>query len=459
MAKYANVPTGKKSGGKPKIFVLDTNIILHDYRAIRKFQDNDLVIPIAVIEELDKFKKGNDALAFNARGFMREIDRLTEGKMFGKAGVPIGKGLGNIKIEPNHPFSEEFKDFFKDDIQDHRILATAMWVRDNNPGTFVALVTKDVNLRMKGKATGMEVQDYLTDKVEEAKVESAEKEVIEMELDSQLLQNLAYGQDNCIDWQDFLSKEPFANQLFKFSWKGSKEEIVTARYDASRKKVVLVRTREAYGIRPRNDEQKFALDACLNSNVQLVSLTGGAGTGKTLLALAAALEQERDFDQIILSRPTVILGNQDIGFLPGDQKTKMSPYLQPLMDNLNVIKAQFRPASKEALKIEGLLKDEKLVISPLAYIRGRSLGKAFFIIDEAQNLTPHEMKTIITRAGEGTKMVFTGDIFQIDQPYLDQWSNGLTHLGQKMMGQRLFEHVFLRKGERSELSEIAAKLL
>ena len=459
MAKYANVPTGKKSGGKPKIFVLDTNIILHDYRAIRKFQDNNLVIPIAVIEELDKFKKGNDALAFNARGFMREIDRLTEGKMFGKAGVPIGKGLGNIKIEPNHPFSEEFKDFFKDDIQDHRILATAMWVRDNNPGTFVALVTKDVNLRMKGKATGMEVQDYLTDKVEEAKVESAEKEVIEMELDSQLLQTLAYGQDNCIDWKDFLPKEPFANQLFKFSWKGSKEEIVTARYDASRKKVVLVRTREAYGIRPRNDEQKFALDACLNSNVQLVSLTGGAGTGKTLLALAAALEQERDFDQIILSRPTVILGNQDIGFLPGDQKTKMSPYLQPLMDNLNVIKAQFRPTSKEALKIEGLLKDEKLVISPLAYIRGRSLGKAFFIIDEAQNLTPHEMKTIITRAGEGTKMVFTGDIFQIDQPYLDQWSNGLTHLGQKMMGQRLFEHVFLRKGERSELSEIAAKLL
>ena len=223
--------------------------------------------------------------------------------------------------------------------------------------------------------------------------------------------------------------------------------------------IVLVKARSAYGIRPRNDEQKFGLDACLNPKIQLVSLTGGAGTGKTLLALAAALELERDFDQIILSRPTVTLGNQDIGFLPGDQKTKMSPYLQPLMDNLNVIKAQFRPSSKEALKIEGLLKDEKLLISPLAYIRGRSLGKAFFIIDEAQNLTPHEIKTIITRAGEGTKMVFTGDIFQIDQPYLDQWSNGLTHLGEKMVGQRLFEHVFLRKGERSELSEIAAKLL
>ena len=459
MPRYANVPSGKKSHGKPKIFVLDTNIILHDYKAIRKFQDNNVVIPIAVIEELDKFKKGSDALAFNARGFVREIDRLTEGKMFGKDGVPIGKGLGKIKIEPNHPFAEEFKDFFMDDIPDHRILATAMWVRDNNPGTFVALITKDVNLRMKAKAAGMEVQDYLTDKVEEAKVEGATKEVQTVDADPSVLQALAYGKDTSVRWEDVLESEPRPNQLFKFTWNGSDKDVVCARYDASRKRIVLVKTREAYGIRPRNDEQKFALDACLDPKIQLVSLTGGAGTGKTLIALAAALELERDFDQIILSRPTVILGNQDIGFLPGDQKTKMSPYLQPLMDNLNVIKAQFRPSSKEALKIEGLLKDEKLVISPLAYIRGRSLGKAFFIIDEAQNLTPHEIKTVITRAGEGTKMVFTGDIFQIDQPYLDQWSNGLTHLGEKMTGQKLFQHVFLRKGERSELSEIAAKLL
>ena len=459
MPRYANVPSGKKTHGKSKIFVLDTNIILHDYKSIRKFQDNNVVIPIAVIEELDKFKKGNDALSFNARGFMREIDRLTDGKLFGKDGVPIGKGLGKIKIEPNHPFADEFKDFFMDDIPDHRILATAMWVRDNNPGTFVALITKDVNLRMKAKAVGMDVQDYLTDKVEEAKVEGATKEVITMEPDLSVLQSLAYGPDTSVPWEAVVQDEPRANQLFIFSWKGSDKGTVCARYDAQRGRIVLVKVREAYGIRPRNDEQKFALDACLNPKIQLVSLTGGAGTGKTLLALASALEQERDFDQIILSRPTVILGNQDIGYLPGDQKQKMSPYLQPLMDNLNVIKAQFRPSSKEALKIEGLLKDEKLVISPLAYIRGRSLGKAFFIIDEAQNLTPHEIKTIITRAGEGTKMVFTGDIFQIDQPYLDQWSNGLTHLGEKMSGQRLFEHVFLRKGERSELSEIAAKLL
>lgn len=443
----------------PKIFVLDTNVLLHDHKAIRHFQDNNLVIPIAVIEEIDKFKKGNDALAFNARGFMRDLDRITEGRSFGKEGIRISKNLGFIKVEPNHPFSPEYADLFRDDIQDHRILSTAMWVRDNNPGTFVALVTKDVNLRMKAKAAGMEVQDYLTDKVEEDRIENAQKEVQTMTLPSEILQQLAYGPETAIDWKSVQKGRPRANQLYKFNWESGNGDVITARFDEDRDKVVLVKSKEAYGIRPRNDEQKMALDACLNPKVELVSLTGGAGTGKTLLALAAALEQERDYDQIVISRPTVVLGNQDIGFLPGDQKTKMSPFLQPLMDNLNVIKEQFKPTSREALKIETMLKEERLLIEPLAYIRGRSLGKCYFIIDEAQNLTPHEMKTIITRAGEGTKMVFTGDIFQIDQPYLDQWSNGLTHLGEKMAGQKLFEHVFLRKGERSALSELAAKLL
>ncbi len=457
--KYANVPSKGDGSKKPKIFVLDTNIILHDYKAIRKFQDNDIVIPIAVLEELDKFKKGTDALSFNARGFMRDIDRLTEGKMFGKNGVPLGKGLGNIKIEPNHPFPDSMKDLFHDDIQDHRILSTAIWVRDSCPDRFVALVTKDINLRMKAKAAGMVAQDYLSDRVEDDKVEFSQREVLALDnVPAEIMQELAYGQHNTVDWKSLCKARPSANQLFKLKG-GSVDETVCARYDADIDRIILVRKREACGIKPRNDEQKFALDACLNKKIQLVSLTGGAGTGKTLLALAAALEQERDFDQIIVSRPTVVLGNQDIGFLPGDQKNKMSPFLQPLMDNLNVIKALYRPSSKEYQHIEKLLNDEKLLITPLAYIRGRSLGKAFFIIDEAQNLTPHEIKTVITRAGEGTKMVFTGDIFQIDQPYLDQWSNGLTHLGEKMAGQKLFEHVFLRKGERSELSEIASKLL
>lgn len=445
--------------GKPKIFVLDTNVILHDYRALRHFQDNNIVIPVAVVEELDKFKKGNDALAFNARGFMREIDRITEGRCFGRDGLPIGKGLGLVKVEPNHPFSEEYSQMFVDDIPDHRILATAMWVRDNHPGVFVALVTKDVNLRLKAKAAGMEVQDYLTDKVEEQRIENSLKEVQARPLSPELMQELCYGPQTSLPREAVMKTAPTPNQLFKFVWGNGAEGSACARYDAAGDRIVLIKTREAYGIRPRNEEQMMALDALLNRKVELVSLTGGAGTGKTLLALAAALEQEKDYEQIIISRPAVVLGNQELGFLPGDQKAKMTPFLQPLMDNLNVIKAQFRPSSRDALRIESMLSQEKLIIEPLAYIRGRSLGKCYFIIDEAQNLTPHEIKTIITRAGEGTKMVFTGDIFQIDQPYLDQWSNGLTHLGEKMAGQRIFQHIFLRRGERSRLSELAAKLL
>ena len=442
---------------KPKIFVLDTNIILHDYKAIRKFKDNDIVIPVAVIEELDKFKKGTDQLAYNARGFMRDLDRISEGRLFGKDGITIAKGLGKIKIEPNHPFPDEMKDLFKDDIQDHRILSTAIWMRDNNPGRFVALVTKDINLRMKSKAVGMEVQDYMTDRLEDEKVENSIKEVITLDnFDPEAFQTLGFGPENAIPWKAVSQSRPKPNQLYKIRKDG---ETLCARYDSDLDKVVLVKSKYVYGIKPLNDEQKFAIDACLNPDIKLVSMTGGAGTGKTLIALASALEQARDFDQIILTRPTVVLGNQDIGFLPGDQKTKMSPFVQPLMDNLNVIKSKFKSTSKEAQKLDAMLKEEKLLISPLAYIRGRSLGRVFFICDEAQNLTPNEIKTIITRAGEGTKMVFTGDIFQIDQPYLDQWSNGLTHLSEKMNGQKLFEHVFLRIGERSELSDLASKLL
>ena len=439
-----------------KIFVLDTNIILHDYMAVKQFQDNDIVIPIAVIEELDKFKKGNDALSFNARAFMREMNKLMDRKSNNNRGYSLGKRLGFIKLEPNHPFAAKYQDLFRDDTQDHRILSTAMWVRDHNPDRFVTLVTKDINLRLKAKAVGMEAQDYLRDRVDDEVMVSLDKEVIQLEARSEAVQRLAYGQDNCLPWQEVALEEPMPNQLYKFSFGG---ETVCGRYDASRGVIALVRTQAAAGIRPRNDEQKFAMDACLNPNIPLVALTGGAGTGKTLIALASALEQAADYDQIILSRPTVVLGGQDIGYLPGDQKMKMTPYIQPLMDNLEVIRHCYKPGSKQAQKLDAMVREEKLVISPLAYIRGRSLGKVYFIVDEAQNLTPHEVKTIITRAGEGTKMVFTGDILQIDQPYLDQWSNGLTHLGEKMKGQPLFEHVYLRKGERSELSEVAAKLL
>ena len=464
-----NVQSGKPR--LPKIFVLDTNIILHDSRSIYNFQENDLVIPIAVIEELDKFKKSTDVLGYNAREFMRKIDILSADKNFFKGeGFSLGKGLGTLRVEINHPFPLELQGSFKDDIQDHRILAVAIWVKNQNPQRFVALVTKDVNLRMKARALGMVAQDYLTDRIEEKHIEKNEKRVqVINNLPKNTIERVASGG---ITVDEVRYKKQPANQLYKFRYEvqsGSDQkdnakrkqayEYLLARFDAPTNSIVPVKPCTAYGIQPRNSEQVFAMDALMNPQVQLISLTGTAGTGKTLLALAAALEQADNFSQILLARPVIPLKNQEIGYLPGDAKDKIGPYMLPLYDNLAVIKKQFGISSKENVKIEDMLRREKLLISPLAYIRGRSLSNVFFIIDEAQNLTPHEVKTIITRAGEGTKIVFTGDIQQIDQPYLDKWSNGLTHINDKLYGEPLFEHVNLTKGERSKLSELAGKKL
>ena len=467
-AQY-NMQSGKPR--LPKIFVLDTNIILHDSRSIYNFQENDLVIPIAVIEELDKFKKSTDVLGYNAREFMRKIDILSADKNFFKGeGFSLGKGLGPLRVEINHPFPLELQGSFKDDIQDHRILAVAIWVKNQNPQRFVALVTKDVNLRMKARALGMVAQDYLTDRIEEKHIEKNEKRVqVINNLPKNLVERVASGG---ITVDEVRYKKQPANQLYKFRYEvlpGAAQEsegkrrqayeYLLARFDAPTNSIVPVKPCTAYGIQPRNSEQVFAMDALMNPQVQLISLTGTAGTGKTLLALAAALEQADNFSQILLARPVIPLKNQEIGYLPGDAKDKIGPYMLPLYDNLAVIKKQFGISSKENVKIEDMLRREKLLISPLAYIRGRSLSNVFFIIDEAQNLTPHEVKTIITRAGEGTKIVFTGDIQQIDQPYLDKWSNGLTHINEKLYGEPLFEHVNLTKGERSKLSELAGKKL
>ena len=465
----SNMQSGKPR--LPKIFVLDTNIILHDSRSIYNFQENDLVIPIAVIEELDKFKKSTDVLGYNAREFMRKIDILSADKNFFKGECfSLGKGLGTLRVEINHPFPLELQGSFKDDIQDHRILAVAIWVKNQNPQRFVALVTKDVNLRMKARALGMVAQDYLTDRIEEKHIEKNEKRVqVINNLPKNTIERVASGG---ITVDEVRYKKQPANQLYKFRYEvqsGADQkdnakrkqayEYLLARFDAPTNSIVPVKPCTAYGIQPRNSEQVFAMDALMNPQVQLISLTGTAGTGKTLLALAAALEQADNFSQILLARPVIPLKNQEIGYLPGDAKDKIGPYMLPLYDNLAVIKKQFGISSKENVKIEDMLRREKLLISPLAYIRGRSLSNVFFIIDEAQNLTPHEVKTIITRAGEGTKIVFTGDIQQIDQPYLDKWSNGLTHINDKLYGEPLFEHVNLTKGERSKLSELAGKKL
>ena len=456
-AKIGNI---QKSEKPPKIFVLDTNVILHDYNSIYNFQENDLVIPLAVLEELDKFKKGNDTINYNAREFVRHIDRISDPRLFNSgSGYPLGKGKGRLSIEINHPFPPELKDCFMDDIQDHRILSTTMWIKEKNPDRVVALVTKDINLRMKAKALHLLAQDYLTDRIEEERVAHNEARIItERKYSDTLLDKIASEGATLKEMGN--KREPAANQLYRLRYKsGRTSPEVLARYDKEKKMIVPVNFKAVCGISPRNSEQIFAIDAITNPKVKLISLTGSAGTGKTLLALAGALAQTDLYDQILLARPVIPLKNQEIGFLPGDAREKIGPYMLPLYDNLAVIKKNFKDTSRENIKIEEMLRNEKLVISPLAYIRGRSLSNVFFIIDEAQNLTPHEVKTIITRAGEGTKMVFTGDIQQIDQPYLDRWSNGLTHLSEKLYGEELFELVNLVKGERSELSELAGRKL
>lgn len=441
----------------PKIFILDTNVILHDFRAIHNFQENDIVIPITVLEELDKFKKGNDSINYNSREFLREMDKISDNHLFDK-GIRIGKGLGLLKIELTHPFSDQMLQSFFEDTQDHRILATTQWVKEQNPDRVVALVSKDVNIRLKAKALKINAQDYLTDKITEDRVENIKREVVHIEnVTKETIDQLFYKEDG-VSVKEFKIKNPVSNQLYTIKNPTGNNNVL-ARYNKSTNSLFGIKRQRAYGIDPRNDEQTLALDALLNPDIKLVSLTGTAGTGKTLLALAAALAQEQDFDQILLSRPVIPLQNQEMGFLPGDVKEKMGPYMLPLYDNLAVISKAFKPTSREAVRIEEMLKNEKLLISPLAYIRGRSLSNSFFIIDEAQNLTPHEVKTIITRAGEGTKLVFTGDIHQIDSPYLDIHSNGLTHLGEKLFGQDIFAHINLVRGERSELSELAGKLL
>jgi len=439
---------------KKKIFVLDTNVLLHDYRCIYNFQENNVIIPITVLEELDHFKKGNDIINYHAREFTRELDRLSGDTLF-NGGISLGKGLGKLSIETGKPFTGPVQASFPDNTPDHRILAIAEHVFRNNTDKNVIFISKDINLRMKAKSIGIMAQDYENDKVRN--IDEIYKSVSTIEnLDDRLIMKM-YDNPDGIPLADFkLPVAPVANQYFIF--KGSNSSAL-AHYDPKTSMINRVIKQKTYGIEPRNAEQTFAFDALLRDEVQLVTLTGKAGTGKTLLALASALQQRQKYTQIFLARPIVPLSNRDIGFLPGDIKEKIGPYMLPLFDNLDVIKNKFTQSSKEFLKIEEMLKTEKLIITPLAYIRGRSLSRIFFIVDEAQNLTPHEVKTIITRAGEDTKMVFTGDIEQIDSPYLDEKSNGLSYLTEKMNGQDLFAHVNLVKGERSYLAELASHLL
>ncbi|GHT33235.1 phosphate starvation protein PhoH [Bacteroidia bacterium] len=437
-----------------KNFVLDTNVILHDYKCIYNFEENDIYIPIVVLEELDKFKKGNDQINFNAREFVRELDAISDNDFF-KRGADLGEGLGKLFIIAETDLEEVRNLPFSDKNSDVRILSTAVHLQKQNPKVKTVLVTKDINLRMKAKSIGILAEDYISDKVTNIDIFEKEQNTFE-NIDSEVIDRI-YATAAGVSLENFYFKDDIdPNECFILK---SDRASVLARYHPETQMVQKVRKDRSFGIEPRNAEQTFALDVLLDDNVKLVGITGKAGTGKTLLALAAALHKRNEYKQILLARPIVALANRDLGFLPGTEQEKMAPYMQPLFDNLTVIKNQFASSSREITAIDEMQKSGNLVIEALAYIRGRSLSETYFIIDEAQNLTPHEIKTIITRAGEGTKIVFTGDIQQIDSPYLDVQSNGLVYMIDKMKGQDIFAHINLVKGERSYLSELASNLL
>ena len=449
------MPRAKKT--ERKIFVLDTSVILFEHNAIMNFEEHDIGLPITVLEELDQFKKGNDTKNFEAREFTRLLDKLAKDKSL-QDWIPLnGKTRGSFKVVMEAGTSEGGLDanhIFGEKKNDHRILNAALRLKEENQDRSVILVSKDINLRLKAKSIGLLAEDYETGKVKS--VDSLRKGAIEIEkVDSDIINHL-YENGTLAPKEVLKNKKSLVNQYFILK---SDKNSVLAYHNSTDDVIERVDKRPISGIKPRNAEQTFAIHAIMNPDVKLVTIQGVAGTGKTLLTLAAALEQRREYKQIYLARPIVPLSNKDIGYLPGDIKSKLNPYMEPLWDNLKFIQNQYKETDKEFKAITEMVNKEKLLITPLAYIRGRSLSNIYFIVDEAQNLTPHEIKTVITRAGENTKIVFTGDVNQIDTPYLDSQSNGLSYLIDRVKDHPLYAHITLEKGERYELANLANDML
>ena len=443
----------KKSKKPKKIFVLDTSVILHDHNVLDCFEENDIAIPITVLEELDNFKRGNDTKNYEAREFIRILDRLSNAYTL-QDWIPInGEDKRKFKIILENDTNEADAVKIFGNKNDHHILNAALSLKITAKDSKVILVSKDINLRLKAKALNITAEDFETGKIDRDSTLYTGKQLVE-NIESEYINKL-YKQGNISD-TNVIKDKLTANGFYIM--KNGKSSVLSY-YNPLDDCLERVEKQYVYGIKPRNAEQTFALHALLNPDIKLVTLQGVAGTGKTLLALASALEQHNLYHQIVLARPIVPLSNKDIGYLPGNADEKINPYMQPLFDNLKFIKNQFGQNEKKYRKIEEMEDEGKLNISALAFIRGRSLSNVIFIVDEAQILTPHEVKTIITRAGENTKIIFTGDVFQIDTPYLDEQSNGLSYLIDRLKGNELFAHITLEKGERSELANLANELL
>jgi PhoH-like ATPase len=449
-------PVATAGNGNPAVkknYILDTNVLLHDPEAMLSFDDNDVIVPIQVVEEIDHFKKEMSERGRNARHVSQLLDGFRcSGRL--ADGVAL-EGGGRLRVVV-HDGKSAVEGIGLDGTVDNAILALALDLRQAEPGRPLILVTKDTNLRIKADAMGLQAEDFEAGRV---RLEELDRGDSELEVPPEVLKEIkASGRAPFPN--GVRTSPPTSNEYLLLKASGSsRTQLARVSADGQRLESLSVPAEPVWGIKPRNKEQHFALDALLDDRLRLVSLMGKAGTGKTVLALAAGLERvtnDRQYHRLLICRPIFPVG-KDVGFLPGGLEAKLAPWMQPVYDNLTLLleRSGVKDASAE---IERLM-HTVVSIEPLTYIRGRSIPNQFMIVDEAQNLTPLEVKTIITRVGEGTKIVLTGDSYQIDNPYVDATSNGFNYVVHKFRGQPLAAHVVLRRGERSDLAELAANLL
>lgn len=436
-----------------KTYVIDTSVFLSDANALYRFKNNDIVIPIKVLEEIDKHKKRQDSVGFNARLIIKHLDGLRMKGSLSK-GLRIGKGLGILRVAKASTALPKDLDF---NIPDHQILSVAVQESLDNEKRKVIVVSRDINMRVIADSLGLVSEDYETNSIVEDK-DKVYEGFAEVLVDDEFIERF-YDHEEMVLEESMVKEKLYPNQFLLLISSSNPKKSAICRFSDHKTPLKSINVKEyskSWGIVPRNKEQTFAYDLLFDDNIPLVSLIGRAGSGKTLMAIAAGLEQvvgfaERKYKKIVVSRPVQPMG-KDIGFLPGTMEEKMGPWLMPIYDNL-----EFILGNKHQIK--SYFEKGQIEIEALTYIRGRSISNAFIIIDEAQNLTAHEVKTIITRVGEGTKVILTGDIEQIDNIYTNETSNGLTYAIEKFKHAELAGHITFRKGERSKIATLASKVL